>query len=61
VDGLAQEVEAARPLVGQVLALAAELRGQTLDRMTELSDAEIGLMTLLGLTPAEFKKLKQQK
>jgi hypothetical protein len=61
VDGLAQEVEAARPVVEQVVALAAELRGQTIDRATELSDAEIGLMTLLRLTPAEFKTLKRQK
>jgi hypothetical protein len=61
VDRLAKEVAAARPVVIQVLALAAELREQTIDRVTELSDAEVGLMTLLGLTPAEFKKLKPQK
>lgn len=61
VDGFSHEVEQTRPLVMQVLALAETLREDTTDRVTELSDLEFGLMTVLGLTPAEFKKLKQQQ
>jgi hypothetical protein len=60
VDGFAYEVAATRPLVAQVLALAAELREQSIDRIRELSDEELGLMTLLGLSPAEFQRLKRE-
>lgn len=55
MDGLGQEVASGRPVVIRVLALAAEVRGQTLDRVTELSAAGIALTTPLGLTPAAFK------
>jgi hypothetical protein len=60
VDGFSVEVQRTRPVVGQVLALVDQLREDTIDRVTELSDLELGLMTVLGLTPAEFKKRKQQ-
>ncbi|GAA5534100.1 hypothetical protein [Deinococcus aluminii] len=55
VERLAQEVQATRPVVEQVLVLA-ELRKGSLDRILELSDAEVGLMTLLGLRSEEFRK-----
>ena len=35
--------------------------GGEIDRVTELSNLELGLMTVMGLTPAEFKQLIQQK
>ncbi len=60
VNGFSAEVQRTRPVVMQVLALVETLRGDTIDRVTELSDLELGLMTVMGLTPAEFKKLKQQ-
>jgi hypothetical protein len=59
VDGFTREVAATRPMVEQVLALAAELREQSIDRIHELTDEELGLMTLLGLSPAEFGRLKR--
>ena len=60
VDGFSGEVRRTRPVVAQVLALVDQLREDTIDRITELSDLELGLMTVMGLTPVEFKKLKQQ-
>ena len=54
--GLAREVQASRPLVQQTVELVATLRTGTIDRIQELSDLEVGLMTLLGLTPEEMKK-----
>ena len=60
VDGFSAEVRRTRPVVDQVLALVETLREDTIDRITELSDLELGLMTVMGLTPAEFKRLKQQ-
>jgi hypothetical protein len=56
VDGSSAEVGQTRPVVMQVLALVDQLREDTIDRVTELSDLELGLMTMLGLNPAEFKK-----
>jgi hypothetical protein len=61
VDGSSAEVGQTRPVVMQVLALVDQLRDDTLDRVMELSDLELGLMTVLGLTPAEFKKRRQQQ
>jgi hypothetical protein len=61
VDGYSAEVGRTRPVVMQVLALVNQLREDTIDRVTELSDLELGLMTVMGLTPAEFKKRRQQK
>jgi hypothetical protein len=61
VDGSSAEVGQTRPVVMQVLALVETLREDTIDRVTELSDLELGLMTVMGLTPAEFKRLKQEK
>jgi len=60
VDGFSVEVQRTRPVVDQVLALVETLREDTIDRITELSDLELGLMTVMGLSPAEFKKLRQQ-
>ncbi|WP_420594298.1 hypothetical protein [Deinococcus sp.] len=54
--GLAREVAATRPVVQQVLELVAALRTGTIDRIRELSDEELGLMSLLGLTPEEMHK-----
>ena len=61
VDGFSVEVQRTRPVVDQVLALVETLREDTIDRVTELSDLELGLMTVMGLSPAEFKKLKEQE
>ena len=60
VDSFSAEVQRTRLVVGQVLTLVDVLREDTIDRVTELSYLELGLMTVMGLTPAEFKKLKQQ-
>lgn len=56
IERLFQEVEAIRPVVRQVQDLTFELRSQTIDRVLELSDAELGLATLLGIRPGDLKK-----
>ena len=61
VHGFSAEVHRTRPVVTQVLALVETLRENTIDWVTELSDLELGLMTVIGLTLAEFKKLRRQK
>lgn len=60
VEGLLRDVEAAKTAVEEVLALSSELRERTIDRVMELSDMETGLMTMLGMTPAQFKALKKR-
>lgn len=61
IEVLAGEVKAAHTAADGVLALSAELREGTIDRVMELSDMEIGLMTILGMTPAQFKALKKRR
>ncbi|CAM3946226.1 hypothetical protein [Deinococcus frigens] len=60
IEALTQEVKAAQTAVDGVLALSAELREGTIDRVMELSDMEMGLMTMLEMTPAQFKALKKR-
>lgn len=49
VDRLSQEVEATRPVVGQVLALVEELRFESAHRRRERSAAEQALAELIGV------------
>ncbi|CAM3474117.1 hypothetical protein DESA109040_14080 [Deinococcus saxicola] len=59
IQALTREVEAAQVAVDGVLALSIDLCEGTIDRVMELSDAEIGLMTMLGMSPAQFRALKR--
>jgi len=48
IGRLAEEIERLKPSLAEILALSAEIRTGTIDRITEMSDAEIGLKALLG-------------
>jgi hypothetical protein len=48
---LATEIDRLKPLVAEVLALSAEIRTGTIDRIMETSDLELGLKALLGQLP----------
>jgi hypothetical protein len=48
---LAMEIERLKPLVAEILALSAEIRIGTIDRIMEMSDLELGLKALLGKLP----------
>jgi hypothetical protein len=48
---LAMEIERLKPLVAEILALSAEIRTGTIDRIMEMSDLELGLKALLGKLP----------
>jgi hypothetical protein len=48
---LATEIERLKPLVAEILALSAEIRTGTIDRIMEMSDLELGLKALLGQLP----------
>ena len=48
---LATEIERLKPLVAEILALSAEIRTGTIDRIMEMSDLELGLKALLGRLP----------
>ena len=48
---LAEEIERLKPLVAEILALSAEIRSSTIDRIMEMSDLELGLKALLGQLP----------
>ncbi|MBV8506510.1 MAG: hypothetical protein JOZ11_11985 [Alphaproteobacteria bacterium] len=48
---LAMEIERLKPLVAEILALSAEIRTGTIDRIMEMSDLELGLKALLGQLP----------
>jgi hypothetical protein len=48
---LATEIERLKPLVAEILALSAEIRSGTIDRIVEMSDLELGLKALLGQLP----------
>lgn len=61
IEALVGEVQAARIAADGVLALSAELREGSINRVMELSDMEIGLMTILGMSPAQFKALKKRR
>ncbi|CAM3477572.1 hypothetical protein DESA109040_14135 [Deinococcus saxicola] len=61
IEGLMRDVEAAQVAVDGVLSLSAELREGTIERVMELSDMEIGLMKMLGMTPVQFKALKKRR
>lgn len=54
IDRLAEEIERLKPIVAEILALSAEIRTGTIDRIMEMSDAELGLKTLLGQLPRPF-------
>ena len=56
IGRLFQEIEAIRPVVRQVQDLIEELWSQTIDRVLELSDSELGLATLLDIRPGDLKK-----
>ena len=47
VARLSGQVSRLRPMVGEVLSLAAEIRRGTIDRVMEKSDLELGLEALL--------------
>jgi hypothetical protein len=51
LDWLEAQNSSLRQATRDVLDLAAELRMGTIDRITELSDLELGLRTLLGGRP----------
>lgn len=61
VQKLQAKVQDMRELVNATLTLAAELRAGNIDRILEMDDAEVGLMTLLGMTPAQWKKFKAEQ
>jgi len=48
---LAEEIERLKPLVAGILALSAEIRTGTIDRIMQMSDLELGLKALLGQLP----------
>ena len=45
------EIEHLKPLVAEILALSAEIRTGTIDRIMEMSDLELGLKALPGQLP----------
>lgn len=47
----AAEIERLKPLVAEILALSAEIRTGTIDRIREMSDLELGLKARLGQLP----------
>jgi hypothetical protein len=47
----ATEIERLKSLVAEILALSAEIRTGTIDRIMEMSDLELGLKALLGQIP----------
>jgi hypothetical protein len=51
IDRLAEEIERLKPIVAEILALSAEIRTGTIERIMEMSDAELGLKALLGQLP----------
>jgi hypothetical protein len=51
IDRLAEEIGRLKPIVAEILALSAEIRTSTIDRIMEMSDAELGLKALLGQLP----------
>jgi hypothetical protein len=51
IGRLVAEIERLRPLVAEILAVSAEIRTGTIDRIMEMSDAELGLKALLGQLP----------
>jgi hypothetical protein len=51
IGRLAEEIERLKPLLAEILALSAEIRTGTIDRILEISDAELGLKALLGQLP----------
>jgi hypothetical protein len=51
LDRMDQQNRRLRTVTADVLALAGELRSGTIDRVTEMSDLELGLQALLGGPP----------
>lgn len=51
LDRLEEQNRRLRQVTAEVLALAAELRKGTIDRIMAMSDLELGLQTLLGALP----------
>jgi hypothetical protein len=51
IGRLTEEIERLKPLFAEILALSAEIRTGTIDRLMEKSDAELGLKALLGQLP----------
>jgi hypothetical protein len=54
IGRLAEEIERLKPIVAEILALSGEIRTGTIDRIMEMSDAELGLKVLLGQLPHRF-------
>ena len=54
IGRLTEEIERLKPLVAEILALSAEIRTGTIDRIMEMSDAGLGLKALLGQLPHRF-------
>jgi hypothetical protein len=52
LDRMETQNQQLRGVAAEVLALAAELRKGTINRITEMSDLELGLQTLLGRLPS---------
>jgi hypothetical protein len=55
LDRIEKENRELRTATADVLALAPELRKDSIDRILEMSDLEIGLQTLLG-TPSSARR-----
>lgn len=51
IGRLAKELGRLKLLVADILALSAEIRTGTIDRIIEMSDVELGLKALLGQLP----------
>ena len=51
ITRLATEIERLKPVVAEILALSAEIRTGTIDRITEIGDLKLGLKALLGQLP----------
>jgi len=51
IGRLTEEIERLKPLVAEILALSPEIRTGTINRIMEMSDAELGLKALLGQLP----------
>jgi hypothetical protein len=47
-------LECLKPIAAEILALSAEIRTSTIDRIMEMSDAELDLKALLGQLPRPF-------
>lgn len=54
IGRLAEEIERLKPIVAEIVALSAEFRTSIIDRIMEMSDAELGLEALLGRLPRPF-------